>query len=109
MFAGGTKGIRLMPASSRNRRRQGRHRPDTAERLLVHTEQGSSLYAHLLAQLVQPDFPMPMGVLYREDKPTYDAAREHQVQKRSRSRARAIYKLMYSGMTWEVGADGTRH
>ena len=40
--------------------------------VLVHSEKGSPLYANLLSQLVQPDFPMPMGVLYRHEKPTYN-------------------------------------
>jgi 2-oxoglutarate ferredoxin oxidoreductase subunit beta len=78
--------------------------------LVVHSEQGSPLYAHLLAQLVQPDFPMPVGVLYRETKPTYDALANDQVADAiEKQGAGDLNKLMYSGMTWEVGADGTRH
>ena len=107
LFAGGTKGIRLgaglVPeivdvASG-----------DTSQ-LLTHTNQGSLLYAHLLAQLVTPAFPMPMGVLYRTDKPTYEQLAHQQVVDATAKLGKGdLNKLMYSGMVWEVGADGTRH
>ena len=80
------------------------------EDLLVHTERGSMLYAHLLAQLVMPKFPVPMGILYREDKPTYEQLANQQVQDAiAKQGAGDLTKLLYSGMVWEVGADGTRH
>ena len=78
--------------------------------IVVHTEMGSPLYAHLLAQLVQPEFPMPMGVLYRAIKPTYDALATQQMDDaKAKLGLGDLNKLMFSGMTWEVGADGTRH
>ena len=77
LFAGGTKGIKLgaglVPRDRRRRRRPG---PDAGSQLVVHTERGSPLYAHLLAQLVQPDFPMPMGILYRDGQADLRAARD---------------------------------
>ncbi|MEO8845974.1 MAG: 2-oxoacid:ferredoxin oxidoreductase subunit beta [Kofleriaceae bacterium] len=107
VFAGGTKGIKLGAGLV----------PEIVEvidgdtsQLLVHTEQGSPLYANLLAQLVQPDFPMPMGVLYRHTKTTYDSLAQQQVTDAiTKQGAGDLAKLMYSGMVWEVGADGTRH
>src|SRR6476661_6292305 len=76
------------------------------EDLLVHTERGSQLYAHLLAQLVTPSFPMPMGILYRTDKPTYDQLATQQVDEAiAKQGAGDLTKLLYSGMVWEVGAD----
>ncbi len=107
VFAGGTKGIKLgaglVPEIVDVK--DG----DTSE-LLVHSERGSALYANLLAQLVQPHFPMPMGVLYRHDKPTYDQLANSQVQEAIEKQGPGdLNKLMYSGMVWEVGADGTRH
>jgi 2-oxoglutarate ferredoxin oxidoreductase subunit beta len=104
VFANGTKGIRvgagLVPeicdASDPN--------------VLVHSEHGSLLYANLLSQLVQPAFPMPMGVLYRNDKPTYESLAHAQLDEAiAKQGAGDLTKLMYSGMVWEVGADGTRH
>src|SRR5688500_4306924 len=77
LFAGGTKGIKLgaglVPEIVDVK--DG----DTSQ-LLVHSERGSLLYANVLAQLVQPDYPMPMGVLHREDKPTYEQLAIGQVQ-----------------------------
>ena len=111
LFAEGTKGIRLTKDL----------RPEIVEvgdgagkvpasELLVHSEKGSHVYAHVLAQLVQPDFPMPVGILYREDKPTYDALANEQVADAiEKQGAGDLNKLMFSGMTWEVGVDGVRH
>jgi 2-oxoglutarate ferredoxin oxidoreductase subunit beta len=111
LFANGTKGIKL----------GSDYRPQIVEvgtgpgqtpigEIVVHTELGSPLYAHLLAQLVQPEFPMPMGVLYRANKPTYDALATQQMDDaKAKLGLGDLNKLMFSGMTWEVGADGTRH
>ena len=78
--------------------------------IVVHSEKGSPVYAHLLAQLVLPDFPIPMGVLYRHDKPTYDTLATAQVEEaKAKLGLGDLNKLMFAGMTWEVGADGIRH
>jgi 2-oxoglutarate ferredoxin oxidoreductase subunit beta len=111
VFADGTKGIRitkdLRPEIVDVGEGEGKV---AASELVVHTEKGSPLYAHLLAQLVQPDFPMPVGILYREEKSTYDALANQQVAEAiEKQGAGDLAKLMVSGMTWEVGADGTRH
>ncbi|CAN5271594.1 2-oxoacid:ferredoxin oxidoreductase subunit beta [soil metagenome] len=107
VFANGTKGIKL--GAGLVPEIVDVINGDTRE-LLVHTEKGSPLYANLLAQLVTPDFPMPMGVLYRHDKSTYDAQANQQVADAIGKQGPGdLSKLMYSGMVWEVGADGTRH
>jgi len=108
-FAGGTKGIKLGAGMRPEIVDVGEGKTPIGE-LLVHTERGSELYAHLLAQLVQPDFPMPMGVLYRHDKPTYGQLVHEQLAEATAKQGPGdLTKLMYSGMVWEVGADGTRH
>jgi 2-oxoglutarate ferredoxin oxidoreductase subunit beta len=107
VFAKGTKGIKLGAGL----------RPeivdvvgDDTSQLLVHDERGSELYAHLLAQLVQPEFPVPVGILHRVEKPTYGAMAHQQVADAIEKQGPGdLTKLMYSGMVWEVGADGTRH
>ncbi len=107
VFANGTKGIKLNADLE----------PEIVDvkdgdtsGLLVHKERGSQLYANVLAQLVQPKFPMPMGILYRHDKPTYEQLAIAQVQEAITKQGPGdLDKLMYSGMVWEVGADGTRH
>src|SRR5262249_48414850 len=107
LFAGGTKGIKLGAGLV----------PEIVDivggdtsGLVTHTEKGSLLYANLLSQLVQPDFPIPMGILYKHDKPTYEQLAHAQVAEAvAKQGAGDLSKLMYSGMVWEVGADGTRH
>jgi 2-oxoglutarate ferredoxin oxidoreductase subunit beta len=107
VFAGGTKGIKLGAGLV----------PEIVDvvngdtsGLLVHSEKGSPLYATLLSQLVQPSFPMPMGILYRTEKTTYETLAHQQVEEAIEKQGPGdLTKLMYSGMVWEVGADGTRH
>ncbi len=107
VFANGTKGIKL--TADLEPESVDVKDGDTSG-LLVHKERGSQLYANVLAQLVQPKFPMPMGILYRHDKPTYEQLAIAQVQEAITKQGPGdLDKLMYSGMVWEVGADGTRH
>ncbi|MGE0546649.1 MAG: 2-oxoacid:ferredoxin oxidoreductase subunit beta [Kofleriaceae bacterium] len=110
-FAGGTKGIKLGAGMKPEIVDVGEGAGQTpVGELLLHTERGSALYANLLSQLVQPEFPMPMGILYRTDKPTYGELAGAQVDDAVTKQGKGdLNKLMYSGMVWEVGADGTRH
>jgi len=107
LFAGGTKGIKLGAGLAPEivDVKDG----DTSQ-LLVHSERGSVVYANVLAQLTHPNFPVPMGILYRHDKPTYEQLAISQVQEAIEKQGPGdLNKLLYSGMVWEVGADGTRH
>lgn len=79
--------------------------PESA--LLVHREEGSSTYGHLIASMTQPSFPMPVGVLYRAQKSTYDALANAQVKAAIDARGPGdLRALLVSGMTWEVPAGG---
>jgi len=111
LFGGGTKGIRLGAGMVPEIVEVGEGEDKVPEKeLLVHSEHGSRNYAHLLAELVQPSYPMPMGILYREEKPTYnDMANAQVAETLTKQGTGDLEKLMYSGMVWEVGADGTRH
>jgi len=111
VFAGGTKGIKLGAGLVPEVVEVGEGEGKTpVGELLVHSERGSTLYANLLAQLVQPEFPMPMGILHRVDKPTYEQLATRQIEDAIAKQGPGdLTKLMYSGMVWEVGADGTRH
>jgi len=77
--------------------------------LLVHKERGAKAYAQLIAGMMHPQFPMPVGILHIEDKPTYEAMAAAQVRDAiAKSGPGDLEKLLYSGMTWEVGADGVK-
>ena len=77
---------------------------------MVHTERGSKTLAYMLAGLTHPDFPVPVGVLHSEDKPTYEAmAHQQMADALAKQGPGSLEKLMLSGMTWEVTADGKHH
>jgi 2-oxoglutarate ferredoxin oxidoreductase subunit beta len=111
VFAGGSKGIKVGPTLQPEIVDVGEGPGQTPVKdLVVHSERGSRLYANLLAELTHPQFPMPMGILHREDKPTYEQLATQQiVDAKAKQGAGDLNKLMYSGMVWEVGADGIRH
>ena len=107
-FAKGTRGIRigdgLVPEIVDVGDGPGQV-PESA--LLVHREHGSAAYAFLLAGLVTPAFPMPVGVLHVDDKPTYDALAVAQVKAAvAKDGPGDLQKLLRSGMTWEITAGG---
>jgi 2-oxoglutarate ferredoxin oxidoreductase subunit beta len=71
--------------------------------LLVHDERNRSL-AMLLAQLEPPEFPVALGVLYRDPQPSYEAAVLEQAAEAGArpSREADIGKLIKGGRTWKV-------
>jgi len=78
--------------------------------LLVHHEQAAPAYHFLLASMHQPDFPMPIGILHCDPRPTYESMAVQQIaDARAQQGEGDLEKLMYSGMVWEVGADGVKH
>jgi len=107
---GGSKGIRVTADLSPEIVDVGDGAGQVPEReLVVHKEHGSKAYAQLIAGMLQPAFPMPMGVLHVEDKPTYEAMAHQQVADAVARQGKGdLEKLLYSGMTWEVGADGVK-
>ena len=106
-FAKGTKGIRvgegLVPEIVDVT-------PENEASLLVHREESSPALANLLASMVHPAFPMPVGVLHRTSKPTYEAMVNAQVADAIAAQGPGdLQKLLNSGMTWDVAADGVKH
>jgi 2-oxoglutarate ferredoxin oxidoreductase subunit beta len=105
-YAGGTMGVRLGAGLVPELVKVGDDGV-REDQLLVHDERGSTAYAHLLAGMTHPAFPVPVGVLHVEDKPTYEAMAHQQVaEAKAKLGEGQIEKLLLSGMTWEVGADG---
>jgi len=108
---GGKLGVKLGPDLMPQIVEVGTGEGQTPEQdLLVHRETGSVNYAFVLAGMMHPRFPVPMGVIFREDKPSYEAMAQAQIaEARAKQGEGDVEKLLYSGMVWEVGADGVQH
>lgn len=111
LFAKGTKGIRMNAAMQPEVVEVGEGPGQVpVSALVVHNEQGSHAYAAFLTQLLRPDFPLPVGVFHRENKPTYDALAIAQIDDAIAKQGKGdLSKLMRSGMVWEVGPNGVKH
>jgi 2-oxoglutarate ferredoxin oxidoreductase subunit beta len=76
--------------------------------LLFHDEQGDVTHAFLLARLLQPDFPEPIGVMRAIQAPTFDDGMRKQMTESIAKRGKGdLQKLLASGDTWHVpsGSD----
>ncbi len=75
----------------------------TEKDLLVHDEQGPIGYLAMLAQLAPPNFPLPIGVIRRVARPTFDASVRSQIAEIKKEQgAGDLEKLLHSGQTWTV-------
>jgi 2-oxoglutarate ferredoxin oxidoreductase subunit beta len=98
VFAGGTKGIKLNGI-----------RPTVVELgngisasdCLVHDETDPFLGA-ILARMDHPDFPVPMGVLHRRPRPTYEVDANEQIAQAKAQKAPDLQKLLNGSETWTV-------
>ncbi len=107
-FAGGTMGIRLSADLEPEIVKVG-DGGVPVEALLVHKEKASLAYGHLIASLAHPEFPVPVGVLHDATKPSFEAMAHQQIDEAVAKQGKGeLSKLLTSGMTWQVGADGIR-
>ncbi len=100
VFAGGKKGIRLQGI-----------RPTiidlgdgfTADDCLVHDETDEFLGA-ILARMDYPEFPVPMGVLHRKERPTFDGQMQAQLEAVIADKGVGDLQSLVTGReTWKVG------
>jgi 2-oxoglutarate ferredoxin oxidoreductase subunit beta len=107
---GGEKGIRLSAGLEPEIVDVGDGPGQTPEsQLIVHREQGSKTLAYTLAGMMHPAFPVPVGVLHVENKPTYEQmAHQQMADALAKQGPGDLQKLLLGGMTWEVGADGIK-
>ncbi len=72
--------------------------------VLVHDEKAdSSAISFMLAQLGEPDFPVPLGVLRAVQRPTYEQLLEEQItEAKSKHGKNDLQKLLAGGETWMV-------
>ena len=76
----------------------------TEDDLLFHDENDESL-AFLLSRLSTPDFPEPVGVFYRTDRPCYEDLVAAQVESSRQQKGEpSLRELFHSDETWEVQA-----
>jgi 2-oxoglutarate/2-oxoacid ferredoxin oxidoreductase subunit beta len=69
-----------------------------------HDEKGSPAYSFLLAQLLYPEMPVPLGVLRAVEKTPYDTlVAQQNAEVTAKRGAGDLKKLLHSGMTWKVG------
>ena len=72
--------------------------------LLVHDEQAHEpALAYLLSRMTYPDFPVPVGVFYKADRPCLEDVIEKQATQATASLgAGSLKRLLNSGATWTV-------
>ena len=71
--------------------------------VLVHDETDRGL-AFMLTQLLQPEFPEPLGIIYAStDQDTYDHVVHEQLRQAIETDGKGdLYKLLHEGETWVV-------
>jgi 2-oxoglutarate ferredoxin oxidoreductase subunit beta len=76
----------------------------TEKDLLVHDETAQEpTLAYLLTRMTYPDYPVPVGVFYRAERPRLEEILEQQsIQATARLGAGSIERLLKSGATWTV-------
>ncbi len=74
---------------------------------LLHHDETNRNRAYMLTQLLQPNFPEPMGVLFRDpDEPTYDSLVEDQVKQATEKSGPGDLRTLIEGpSTWTVQGD----
>jgi len=102
LFAGGTQGIaldrealRLMVVSVEDGDWQ-------AAGVLVHDVKNRSV-AHMLVEMPFGPFPMALGVLYDDPRPTFEAAVAEERAQSSAGKEANLAKLLGKGQSWTVG------
>lgn len=75
------------------------------EGILIHQpDHPSPLYSHLLATMGQPEFPTPMGVIRKTEKPTYESLVEAQMSAAAAKKGPGTWhELLHGDATWTVG------
>jgi 2-oxoglutarate ferredoxin oxidoreductase subunit beta len=75
----------------------------TEKDLVVHDEKGPAAYAFMLAQMEQPNFPLPIGVFRHNPTQSLDEGMAAQMAAVIAKLGEGdLEKLIYSGETWDV-------
>jgi 2-oxoglutarate ferredoxin oxidoreductase subunit beta len=96
------KGLRINPKTLQLEVVKPGENGVTLDDVLVHDETNSTL-AFMLARMPYPEFPVALGVLFAESRPTYDGVvSEQQAAAAQKFGKGSLQKLLNSGSTWEI-------
>jgi 2-oxoglutarate ferredoxin oxidoreductase subunit beta len=70
--------------------------------VIVHNVKNRSI-AHMLVELPFGPFPMALGVLYDDPRPTFESAVIAEKAKATEGKEANLAKLLGKGQTWTVG------
>ena len=75
----------------------------SADDILIHNMKDKNL-AMLLSELTYtPELPVPIGILYKEDKPTYDTMMANQIKESIKSKGKGdLKKILLGNNSWDV-------
>ncbi|MFN7175482.1 MAG: 2-oxoacid:ferredoxin oxidoreductase subunit beta [Thermaurantiacus sp.] len=75
--------------------------PETLPQVIVHDETNRSV-AHMLINMPFPQFPVALGVIYCDPRPSFEAVLNEQVAKATEGKVADLAALLRRGQTWEV-------
>ncbi|WP_332811116.1 2-oxoacid:ferredoxin oxidoreductase subunit beta [Sphingomonas sp.] len=101
LFADGTKGLALDREALALKVVDVENGDWQAASVLVHDPVNRSV-AHMLVEMQFGVFPMALGVLYEDERPTFDSAIIEQNQAASAGKAPDLQALVAKGQSWEV-------
>jgi 2-oxoglutarate ferredoxin oxidoreductase subunit beta len=104
LFAGGTQGIALDREALRLKVVAVTDGDWQAAGVIVHDVTNRSI-AHMLVEMPFGPFPMALGVLYDDPRPTFETAVAEERAKSSAGKEANLAKLLAKGQTWTVGEN----
>jgi len=102
LFAGGTKGLSLDRDQCSLKVVDVADGDWEAAKVAVHDVTNRAL-AHMLVELPFGEFPMALGVLYDDPRPTFESAVAMEREQTSSGKEANLAKLLAKGQTWTVG------
>ena len=102
LFAGGTKGLSLDRENCCLKVVDVADGDWEAAKVAVHDVTNRAL-AHMLVELPFGEFPMALGVLYDDPRPTFESAVAEERAQASSGKDANLAKLLAKGQTWTVG------
>jgi 2-oxoglutarate/2-oxoacid ferredoxin oxidoreductase subunit beta len=102
LFAGGTQGIALDRDALRLKVVDVSDGDWEAAGVIVHDTKNRSI-AHMLVEMPFGPFPMALGVLYDDPRPTFEAAVMEEKARASAGKDANLAKLLAKGQSWTVG------